>query len=555
VEDPAYGAPVVVTRPARQVLAILDRATRAGLVASAVLAFAERCVLVFVAIAFVHAEAIRGILVTVALAVLYGTQGALRATLGRLVYARLAAATVRALVEKDSLAGITREPAEDEQQAVFEGLSRGEVLATYLIPDLIGNGAASAVLIFFVARAAPLRLVVLGMLAAISAGVAAALVRKLVTNAEERSRTAFVPVVDAIVGALRGRIELVASGRGQLFAARSDVALAEWRRMSSRADRLAGFAGRAPVAAATFVVGLIVIFDRTSGGSMSNGALADAAVFASVVPSFAGAARAVVEIARSRARLQPLAELLGAAPADSPRTQRLALPRLPAPVELHDVSFAYPGAPGRNVLRNLSLHWSAKSALVIAGPNGSGKSTLLRLILGLGTPTVGTLALGGVPLRDLDLVTWRRSIAYLAQRPYLPDRATVSEAVRALALEVSDEAVVSALKRVGVHEALREILPAEPLAVPIRVLSIGQRQRVALARVLCQNAPIVLLDEPDANLDAAGIRLVAELVREMAREKMIAVVAHSTELLADAELVVRLDADAHLGPAAPGDAA
>jgi ABC-type bacteriocin/lantibiotic exporter with double-glycine peptidase domain len=533
-----------VIRPTRQVLATLDRVARAGLVASACIAFAERCVLVVLAVAFVHAEPFRGIAITVALAILYGAHGALRATLGRLVYARLVAATVRALLENDSLAGITREPAEDEQQAVFEGISRAEVLVTYLLPDLLGNGAASAVLMVFVARAAPLRLVVLGVVAVVCAAVAAALVRRLVTSAEERSRAAFVPVVDAVVAALQGRIEIVASGRGGLFAAKSDVALARWRRVSTRADRLAGFAGRAPVAAATLVVGLVVVFERTSGSSISVGALGDAAVFASVVPSFAGVARAVVEIARSRARLQPLADLLAETPAASPHTRAVKLPPLPAPLELRDVSFAYPGRQRREVLHNLSLRWSPKSALVIAGPNGSGKSTLLRLILGLGTPTGGTIELGGAPLRDLDLVVWRRSIAYLAQRPYLPERATVKEAIAALALDVSDDAVVSALKRVGVHEALREILPQEPLAVPIRVLSVGQRQRVALARVLCQNAPIVLLDEPDANLDAAGIRLVAELVREMSREKMIAVVAHSSELVTEAGVVVRLGAGA-----------
>ena len=407
----------------------------------------------------------------------------------------------------------------------------------------------------FVARTAPLRLVLLGVVAVVCAAAAAALVRRLVTNAEDRAQAAFVPVVDAVVAALRGRIEIVASGRGGLFAAKSDLALARWRRVSSRADRLAGLAGRAPVAAATLVVGLVVIFDRASGGSISSGALGDAAIFASVVPSFAGAARAVVEIARSRARLQPLADRLGAAPATSPQTRSLGLPPLPAPLELRNVSFAYPGATRRDVLRDLSLRWSPKSALVIAGPNGSGKSTLLRLVLGLGTPTAGTIALGGVPLRDLDLLAWRRSIAYLAQRPYLPERATVREAIAVLALDASEDAIVSALKRVGVYEALRELLPPEPLAVPIRVLSIGQRQRVALARVLCQDAPIVLLDEPDANLDAAGIRLVAELVREMSREKMIAVVAHSSELLTEADVVVRLRAGDHFGPAAPGDAA
>jgi ABC-type bacteriocin/lantibiotic exporter with double-glycine peptidase domain len=530
-----------VVRTTRQVLARMDGVARAGIAASACLRFTERCVLVVVAVAFVRAQPGRAVVVTIALAVLYGAHGALRTTLARWIYARLVAATVRALVENDVLTAIARKPEEDAQQAVFEGLYRGETLAANLIPDLVGNGAASLALIVLLAGIAPLRLVALGLVATLCAAVAAAFVRRLVTRAEERSHAAFVPVVDAIVAASRGRIEVVASGRGATFAARSDVLTNEWRRVSSSGDRIAAFAGRAPVAAAALVVGLVVVLDRASGSSLSIGALGDAAVFASVVPSFAGAARAVVEIARASTQLQPLVELLAEEPATSTRAQSRGLPSLPAAVALDDVSFVYPGdLAQKQVLRALSLRWSPQTALVIAGPNGAGKSTLLRLLLGLREPTAGTIAIGGISLFDLDLGAWRRSIAYLAQRPYLPERATVREAVATFALETPDDALVSALARVGVIGALQELAPTDPLGVRVEVLSVGQKQRIALARVLCQDAPIVLLDEPDANLDAAGIRLVAQLVREMARGKMVAVVAHTDELVGVADVVLRL---------------
>ncbi len=540
-------------RATRQILARMDGVARAGVIASAALRLTERCVLVVVAISFVHAQPARAIAVTSALALLYGTHGALRATLSRWVYARLVAATVDALIEKDSLTGITRQPREDEQQAVFEGIYRSEGLAALLVPDLLGNGAASVVLIVLVARVAPPRLVALGIVAAIAAAIAAALVRRLVTRSEERSHAAFLPVVDAIVAAVRGRIELVASGRGALFAARSDAVTAEWRRVSSRGDRIAAFAGRAPIAAATFIVGLVVVLDRASGGTISSGALGDAAIFASVVPAFAGAARALVEIARASAQIQPLLELLEMPPAPVNLARGRTLPSLPAAIRLEKVCFAYPRDPTRrHVLRDLSFEWKPRAVLVVAGSNGSGKSTFLRLILGLGEPTTGAISVGGLPLFDLDLGTWRRSIAYLAQRPYLPEQASVREAVGAFALDVGDAALLAALARVGVLEALREMAPNEPLEVRIEVLSTGQRQRVALARVLCQDAPIVLLDEPDANLDAAGIRLVAELVREMAHEKMVAVVAHTGELLEVADVVLRFGSSPdQVAPAGP----
>jgi ABC-type bacteriocin/lantibiotic exporter with double-glycine peptidase domain len=82
--------------------------------------------------------------------------------------------------------------------------------------------------------------------------------------------------------------------------------------------------------------------------------------------------------------------------------------------------------------------------------------------------------------------------------------------------------------------------PLDPLAVRVDTLSAGQRQRLALARVLCQNARIVVLDEPDANLDRAGIALVARLVRELASDRMVAFAAHTPDLLQQADRVIVL---------------
>jgi ABC-type transport system involved in cytochrome bd biosynthesis fused ATPase/permease subunit len=81
---------------------------------------------------------------------------------------------------------------------------------------------------------------------------------------------------------------------------------------------------------------------------------------------------------------------------------------------------------------------------------------------------------------------------------------------------------------------------SSPLDVRVDALSIGERQRVALARILLRDAPIVLLDEPDANLDAAGVDLVRTVVRELAQSRTVAVAAHTESLTAAADVVLRL---------------
>jgi ABC-type transport system involved in cytochrome bd biosynthesis fused ATPase/permease subunit len=151
-----------------------------------------------------------------------------------------------------------------------------------------------------------------------------------------------------------------------------------------------------------------------------------------------------------------------------------------------------------------------------------------------------------VPLSDVDPDAWRAGVAFLPQRPYFPPRADVRAAVLWPAGDADDARVAAALDRVGLMPALRRDREdgADPLAVKVDALSVGQRQRVALARILCRDAALFLLDEPDANLDRDGIALVAGLVRDLAARGMVAVAAHTPELLETAGQIVALEGGA-----------
>jgi ABC-type transport system involved in cytochrome bd biosynthesis fused ATPase/permease subunit len=118
----------------------------------------------------------------------------------------------------------------------------------------------------------------------------------------------------------------------------------------------------------------------------------------------------------------------------------------------------------------------------------------------------------------------------------------VRAAILFLAPDASDERIARAIDRVGLTEALGRV--GQALDVSVDILSVGQRQRVALARMLCRDASVFLLDEPEANLDRAGIELVAEIVRELAQDHMVIVAVHTPELLRLASYVVELPATA-----------
>jgi ATP-binding cassette subfamily C protein CydCD len=185
--------------------------------------------------------------------------------------------------------------------------------------------------------------------------------------------------------------------------------------------------------------------------------------------------------------------------------------------------------------------------VALTGANGSGKTTCLRLFLALAMPHSGTIRVGGIDLRNLNAAAWRKNIAFLPQRPYLPQRSDVRTAIRLLAPEASDESMLEALRRVGLLDALRRS-SSEPLRVRTDTLSVGQRQRLALARFLCRDAPLLILDEPDANLDREGIALVESILRELSRDRAVLFVAHTPELVAIADRVITLDA-ARMAPA------
>ena len=208
-------------------------------------------------------------------------------------------------------------------------------------------------------------------------------------------------------------------------------------------------------------------------------------------------------------------------------------------LELQGVSFKYPRGK-RMIFQNVSETFDSGKLTTVEGESGAGKSTLLTLLSGLALPTKGTLLMDGEPIRDLTL--YRRNVAAtVAQANHLFEGRTVLEnVIYPLLLKGAEparakEKALELLSEVRLDPELASHFPAE--------CSGGEQKRVAFARAMALQNPVILADEPTANLDKGTSRVIADILVHIAHEKGKLVIAVTHDLLlpelADVRLYLR----------------
>lgn len=203
------------------------------------------------------------------------------------------------------------------------------------------------------------------------------------------------------------------------------------------------------------------------------------------------------------------------------------------------------------ILKGLSFELQSGQAMGIAGASGSGKSTLARLLVGAVQPTGGNLRFGGIDYAHWDLLEFGRQVGYLPQDVGL-FAGTVRENIARFG-EASTADVIAAARMAGIHEMILELPRQYDTFLPAggAGLSGGQRQRLALARALLGEPRLLVLDEPNANLDTAGEAALKEaLIACKHRGTTIIVITHRTTILeaVDALMVVKNGYVDMLGP-------
>lgn len=227
---------------------------------------------------------------------------------------------------------------------------------------------------------------------------------------------------------------------------------------------------------------------------------------------------------------------------NAPDPQRTALPAPRAILEASNVVVVPPGAQFP-VVRGASLRLEPGQAAGIAGPSASGKSTFARALAGVWRPHSGSIRLDGAELSHYGN-TLGAHIGYLPQEVVLFD-GTVAENIARLQPDAADPDIVEAAKRAGAHEMILR-LPGGydfPISAGGAALSGGQRQRIALARAFFGSPVVVVMDEPDSNLDAEGTMALARAVEDHKQRGGTAViVAHRHGAFAQCNVVYLMEA-------------
>jgi ATP-binding cassette subfamily C exporter for protease/lipase len=219
---------------------------------------------------------------------------------------------------------------------------------------------------------------------------------------------------------------------------------------------------------------------------------------------------------------------------------RLRLPDPKGEVWVEQASVAAPGTD-RAILHQIAFHLRAGEVVAVIGPSASGKSTLARLLVGVWPPSEGCVRLDGADLRQWNPDDLGPFLGYLPQDVELFD-GTVAENIARFG-EVDAHRVLEAAQAAAVHELILQLPQGyeTPLGEAGRLLSGGQRQRIGLARALYGDPALLVLDEPNSNLDEQGEAALIETLRRLkARQRTVVLITHRLATLAVADTVVLL---------------
>ncbi|EID7170819.1 cysteine/glutathione ABC transporter ATP-binding protein/permease CydC [Salmonella enterica] len=340
---------------------------------------------------------------------------------------------------------------------------------------------------------------------------------------------------------LQGQAELTIFGASKRYRAQMEATELQWHEAQRRQSELTALSQALMLLIGALAVMLMLwMASGGVGGNTQPGALIALFVFCALAAFEAlapvtGAFQHLGQVIASALRITELTEQkpeVTFPQAETPAPEKVTL-------TLRDVSFRYPDQP-INALNALSLQANPGEHVAILGRTGCGKSTLLQLLTRAWDPKQGEILLNDLPLSSLSESALRRTISVVPQRVHLFS-ATLRDNLLLAAPNASDEALSDMLRRVGLENLLEDSGLNSWLGEGGRLLSGGELRRLAIARALLHDAPLMLLDEPTEGLDATTESEMLELLADVMREKTVLMVTHRLRGLARFDQIIVMD--------------
>lgn len=340
---------------------------------------------------------------------------------------------------------------------------------------------------------------------------------------------------------LQGQAELTIFGASQRYRARMESTELNWHEAQRRQSELTAFSQALMMLIGGFaVVAMLWMASGGVGGNTQPGALIALFVFCALAAFEAlapvtGAFQHLGQVIASAVRITQITEQ---EPEVQFHAQQTAVPAQVA-LQLQDITFAYAGQT-QNALEGINLSVAAGSRIALLGRTGCGKSTLLQLFTRAWDPQHGNILFNDVPLRDFSEHALRKTVSVVPQRVHLFS-ATLRENLRLAAPEASDDMLSAMLERVGLHKLLEDDGLNSWLGEGGRQLSGGELRRLAIARALLHDAPLMLLDEPTEGLDATTESQILDLLANAMVGKTVIMVTHRLRGLASFDQIIVMD--------------
>ena len=296
-------------------------------------------------------------------------------------------------------------------------------------------------------------------------------------------------------------------------------------------------------------VGIVIILwvgaRDVRSGTISPGFLVQFVIYSSFVAGAVAALSEVFgELQRAAGATERIMELLASSdPIKHPQNPvKIGQALVDGTIIFRNVTFYYPTRPSELVLKDLNFTLEKGKTLALVGPSGAGKSSVFLVLLRFYEFFGGTITLDGKSIKEMDLENLREQIAFVPQEPAIFAN-SVLENIRFGRPAASDLEVENAAKRAAAYDFIVKLPKGFNTFVGEKgvLLSVGQKQRIAIARAFLRDAPILLLDEATASLDAENENEVQIALEELSQKRTVIVIAHRLSTVKRANKILVLD--------------